>query len=126
MRSSTVQHFILELLNKEHAHFTAQEVYTRLKPNLPSVNPSTVYRTLERLINAGKVSVSDMGTGAAVYEIVGSFPHHHLICQNCHRVITLEYQLVQPLFEKIEQNFDFQLTTNHLILFGICLDCQKK
>jgi Fur family ferric uptake transcriptional regulator len=123
MRSSTVQEFILELLREEHAHFTAQEVYVHLKSRLPSVNPSTVYRALERLTNAGEISVSDMGTGAAVYEMVGSSPHHHLVCQGCHRVITLENQLVQPLFDQIEARFEYKLTTNHLILFGYCREC---
>jgi Fur family ferric uptake transcriptional regulator len=123
MRSSTVQQLILELLREENAHFTAQEVYTHLKPRLPSVNPSTVYRALERLTSIGEVSVSDMGMGAAVYEMVGSSPHHHLVCQGCQRVTTLENEIVQPLFDDVEQQFDYQLTTNHLILFGYCQEC---
>ena len=126
MKSSTVQQFILELLQEEHAHFTAQEVYVHLKPRLPSVNPSTVYRALERLTNAGEISVSDMGTGSAVYEMVGSSPHHHLVCQGCNRVITLENEIVQPLFAEVEGQFSYQLTTNHLILFGYCPECSGK
>ena len=125
MKSSTAQQFILELLQDKHAHFTAHEVYVHLKPRLPSVNPSTVYRALERLTNAGEISVSDMGTGAAVFEMVGSSPHHHLVCQGCRRVITLDNDLLQPLFGKIEGQFGFQLTTNHLILFGYCQGCSS-
>lgn len=123
MKSSAVQQFILELLREEHAHFSAQEVYAHLKPRLPSVNPSTVYRALERLTNTGEISVSDMGMGAAVYEAVGSSPHHHLVCQGCHRVITLDNEVVQPLFERVEGQFGYQLITNHLILFGYCPAC---
>jgi Fur family transcriptional regulator, ferric uptake regulator len=123
MKSSTVQQFILELLQQEHAHFTAQEVFAHLKPRLPSVNPSTIYRALERLTTVGEISVSDMGTGAAVYEMVGSSPHHHLVCQGCNRVITLENEIVQPLFDDVERQFAYQLTTNHLILFGYCQEC---
>lgn len=126
MKSSTVQQLILELLHEEHAHITAQEIFTQLKPRLPSVNPSTVYRALDRLTNAGKISVSDMGIGAAVYEIVGSSPHHHLVCQGCKRVITLENEIVQPLFDEIEDRFGHTLTTNHLILFGYCPECSGK
>jgi Fur family ferric uptake transcriptional regulator len=124
MKSSTVQQLILELLHEEHNHLTAQEVYNHLKPRLPSINPSTVYRALERLTREGQVSVSDMGIGAAVYEIVGSSPHHHLVCQDCHRVIDLENDIIQPLFDNLEKRFGFQLTTNHLILFGYCPDCK--
>ena len=126
MRSSSVQHFILELLKQEHTHYTAQEIYTHLKERLPSVNPSTVYRALDRLANAGEVSVSDMGTGAAVYELVGASPHHHLVCQNCNKVITLENELIQPLFDKVAGEFDYTLTTNHMILFGLCPKCAEE
>lgn len=124
MKSSTVQQLILDLLNEEHAHFTAQELYTYLKPRLPSLNPSTVYRSLERLSQAEKVSISDMGTGSAVYEIIGSSPHHHLVCKNCQKVKTLGNDVVQPFFDQIEARSGFTLTTNHLILFGYCPDCQ--
>jgi Fur family ferric uptake transcriptional regulator len=123
MKSSSVQQLILELLQQEHAHLTAQEVFTNLKPKLPAVNLSTVYRALERMTNAGEISVSDMGTGAVVYEMVGSPPHHHLVCQGCNRVITLENDIIEPLFDEVEGRFHFKLTTNHLILFGYCPDC---
>jgi Fur family ferric uptake transcriptional regulator len=126
MKSSSVQQLILNLLQQEHAHFTAQEVYTHLKPKLPSVNPSTVYRALERLTNSGEISVSDMGTGAVVYEMVGSPPHHHLVCQGCNQVITLEHEMIQPLFDEVENRFHYKLTTHHLILFGYCQECSKK
>jgi Fur family ferric uptake transcriptional regulator len=125
MKSSTVQQLILELLQKEHVHFSAQEVYQHLKPRLPSVNPSTVYRALERLASVGEISVSDMGTGAAVYEMVGSPPHHHLVCEMCHKVFTLENKLVQPFFTSISDQFRFEITTNHLVLFGYCETCRQ-
>lgn len=125
MRSSAVQQLVLKLLQEEHSHFTAQEVYTRVIERLPGVNQSTVYRTLERLKNTGKVSVSDMGLGAAVFEMVANPPHHHLVCQNCHKVITLDNEVVQPLFDGIENKFNYQLTTNHLILFGYCPECRE-
>ncbi len=124
MKSSSVQQLIVELLQSHPMHFTAQEIYLRLKPRLPSVNPSTVYRALERLTDAGEVSVSDMGKGAMVYEMVGNSPHHHLVCQGCQQVITLENEVVQSMFNEIKDRFDFQLTTNHLILFGYCSSCQ--
>ncbi len=124
MKSSSVQQLIVELLQSRPMHFTAQEIYLRLKPRLPSVNPSTVYRALERLTDAGEVSVSDMGKGAMVYEMVGNSPHHHLVCQGCQQVITLENEVVQSMFNEIKDRFDFQLTTNHLILFGYCSSCQ--
>jgi len=129
MRTSSVEQLILDLFaghSTEEAHFNAQEVYVQLKPRLPAVNPSTVYRALERMTLAGKISVSDMGTGAAVYEAVGREHHHHLVCQGCGRVQTIDDEAVSCLFNQLEREYQFQIVTNHLVLFGRCEACNLK
>ncbi len=127
MPDSSVERFILELFTEhssEEAHFTAQEVFNHLKPRLPSVNPSTVYRALDRMAHAGKISVSDMGTGAAVYEGVGRERHHHLVCQKCGKMLTIGDEAVACLFDKLQTEHKFEITTNHLIIFGLCRECR--
>lgn len=124
MKTSSVDALILELLNNQQ-HLTAHQVYEELRPNLPAVNPSTIYRALERLANSGKVSVSDMGTGAAVYEKVTGGVHHHLVCQKCKQVITIDHEMVSAFFEQVEERYKFKVATNHLILFGVCAHCSS-
>ena len=124
MRTSSIEKAILTLLQDNNRHLTANEVTQQLQPRFPSMNPSTVYRALERLAHAGKISVSDMGTGAAVYEKVTDGMHHHLVCQRCGRVLTIDHTWVGPFFEQIEKEFSFEIATNHLILFGVC--CQEE
>jgi Fur family transcriptional regulator, ferric uptake regulator len=125
MRSSTVDFYIIETLKNEHSHLTSHEVFSRIQQQLPAVNPSTVYRALERLVKAGKVSISDMGVGSEVYELAEGDRHHHLVCQNCGKIITLKHEEVDDFFSKLEQEKKFKIITNHLVLFGICEDCQK-
>jgi Fur family ferric uptake transcriptional regulator len=125
MKSSTVAQLILSLFDQGEDHLTAQEVYNHLKPRLPAVNPSTVYRALERLAVAGKVSVSDMGQGAAVYQAVQTSPHHHLVCQGCRSVVMLEDAIVAPFLQTVASHTRFRLITNHLVLFGYCTHCQQ-
>jgi Fur family ferric uptake transcriptional regulator len=125
MRSSSVDQFILETLGKEHAHLTSQQVCEEIRQRLPAVNQSTVYRALERLVKTGKVSVSDMGIGSAVYELLVEGMHHHLVCQQCGKVTTIGHEEVQSFFKEIEQSHRYQIRTNHLILFGVCEDCRS-
>jgi len=125
MRASSVNHIILEILTQGQLHLTAHQIYERLRERLPAVNPSTVYRALERLAQAGEISVSDMGQGAAVYEAVGGERHHHLVCQGCGAVLTIGDEVVHGLFQQIERENNFRVATNHLILFGRCTECQK-
>ena len=89
MRTSSVDQAIIDLLSHEHVHLTSNQVLADIRGRLPAVNQSTIYRSLERLVEQGKVSVSDMGTGSAVYELVSGERHHHLVCQKCGNVITI-------------------------------------
>jgi Fur family transcriptional regulator, ferric uptake regulator len=125
MRASSIEQIILETLSREHAHLTSHQVYEQIRPRLPALNPSTVYRALERLANTGKISVSDMGTGAAVYESVTDGMHHHLVCQKCKRVFTIRHEVVNLFFKTVENDTHFNISTNHLVLFGLCTDCRK-
>jgi Fe2+ or Zn2+ uptake regulation protein len=92
---------------------------------LPAINPSTVYRALDRLVGVEKVSVSDMGVGAAVFELTGEKLHHHLVCQGCGHITLLENDQIAPLIAELEKKYHYKIKTNHLILFGFCERCQK-
>jgi Fur family transcriptional regulator, ferric uptake regulator len=126
MRTSSVDQTIIELLSHEHAHLTSNQVLDEIRGRLPAVNHSTIYRSLERLVDQGRVSVSDMGTGAAVYELVSLEKHHHLVCQKCGRVITIGDDDVLGFFTSLNEKHQFDIATNHLILFGTCSDCRQK
>jgi Fur family ferric uptake transcriptional regulator len=125
MRASSVEQIILETLAQKQSHLTAHLVYDQIRDRLPAVNPSTVYRALERLVNAGKISVSDLGTGAEVYESMSDGIHHHLVCQKCGSVLTMGHQDVENFFGLVQHSYHFQVFTNHLVLFGLCDRCQK-
>lgn len=127
MRSSSVSTAIMEMLQHHSpAHFTAAEIFVQIHDRLPAVNPSTVYRALERMAEAGEISVSDMGTGATVYEALQNGMHHHLVCQKCGAVITLPHSEVAPFFQTISDQHHFEIITNHLVLFGVCQKCQTE
>jgi Fur family transcriptional regulator, ferric uptake regulator len=124
MRTSSVDRIIIETLSNEHAHLTSLQVFEIIRARLPAVNQSTVYRALERLVNYGKVSVSDMGTGSAVFELLADGLHHHLVCQKCGRVMTIGHEEVTDFFTVIQNKNHFNIVTNHMILFGTCANCQ--
>lgn len=125
MRTSSVDKIILDVLSQEHAHLTSSQVYEEIRLRLPAVNQSTVYRALDRLGSMGKVSVSDMGTGSAVYELLEDNVHHHLVCRRCGGVTTMGKEDVASFFRLLEQKNNFRIISNHLVLFGICGHCAQ-
>jgi Fe2+ or Zn2+ uptake regulation protein len=125
MRASSVDQIILETLANQHTHLTSHQVFEQVRPRLPAVNPSTIYRALERLAHHGVISVSDMGTGSSVFESLASGVHHHLVCQQCGRVSAFPDEQVSSFFRLVRERCHFQVSTNHLVLFGLCGDCQN-
>ena len=116
---------VLELLEQSEAHLSPAEVHQQLKSRLPSLNLSTVYRSLEYLVAHELITVANLGTGSPVYERLGETPHHHLVCLNCKHIQEIEHELVDPFFDTLKQQKDFAIQTNHLVLYGLCSDCQE-
>ncbi|MBN1535542.1 MAG: transcriptional repressor [Anaerolineales bacterium] len=123
-RMTTARALIYETLETTQEHMTAYQVFDAVKPRLPSLNMSTVYRSLEYLTHEGLISVADVGEGMPIYEAVSN-THHHLVCEGCKKILIVEHEQVKGFFEKISQEYDFTIHTNHLILFGLCEKCRR-
>jgi Fur family ferric uptake transcriptional regulator len=104
------------------AHLSADEVFARVEQQLPGVNRSTVYRTLELFRDLGLASMTDLGGGARQFELIDA-PHHHLICHRCGTILELDDNLVGPLREAIRHRYGFTPAIDHLALFGFCAAC---
>jgi Fur family ferric uptake transcriptional regulator len=124
-RMTTARQLILNELERAESHLTAMHIYDSLKDKLPSLNLSTVYRSLEYLVKNQLISVSDLGLGSPVYETIQPI-HHHLVCLSCKKIFHLEDEIVSKFFEKLQKEKNFIILTNHLILYGHCRQCQKK
>ncbi len=103
-------------------HLSADELFARVEPQIPGVNRSTVYRTLELFCDLGLVSVTDLGGGARQFELFDG-PHHHLICHRCGAQLELDDDLVEPLRKAIHARYGFSPAIDHLALFGFCAVC---
>ena len=127
---------IFQVLCTSSKHLSAEDVYMAVHKNYPNVGLTTVYRTLELLVQMGLVFKSDFGDGRARYELAegpkGINHHHHLVCTNCGRVIDYtdfiddEVELLRRTEKGLSMKYDFKIT-NHLIQFyGLCDKCKDK
>ena len=123
-RLTSARRAILDVLDNEDQHLTPTQIHSQLKERLPSLNLSTVYRSLEYLVDHNLITVADIGVGSPVYERLGTSPHHHLICLNCDKILKLDHKIVVPFFKTLENEMSFTIETNHLVLYGICNNCK--
>ena len=108
-------------------HHTLEEIYLAIREKSPKVGQSTVYRTIHLLRDAGLVREVLLEDGSMRYEAaLGKEHHDHLICQQCGKIIEFLDNDVEALQSKIAERAGFRLLGHHMLLFGLCQDCQKK
>jgi Fe2+ or Zn2+ uptake regulation protein len=66
----------------------------------------------------------DLDKGHLVYELAGT-RHHHLICRRCGNEMQVAHSLVKKMYAGLEAASGYQLSDDHLTLFGLCPECQK-
>lgn len=117
--------FVLEALESVGGHMTAEEIMQWASRRYPALNLATVYRTLDLLISVGLVAQTDLGGGAASYELVGDTPHHHLACERCGYVIEMDEALLADLWKRTLEVYGFHAQPRHLAIFGLCRACYE-
>jgi Fur family ferric uptake transcriptional regulator len=104
-------------------HATPDEVLAEVRKHSDAVNVSTVYRTLEVLEELGLVRHAHLSDRAPTYHSVRDHEHFHLVCRNCHQVISVEPDVIKPLVSRLEADHGFAVDVGHLTVFGTCKDC---
>jgi Fe2+ or Zn2+ uptake regulation protein len=124
VRATSQRVAVLAAMIQHGGHSSAEEVLTLAQADLPELNRSTVYRTLERLRDQRLISETDLGDGVRRFEVVDSIPHHHLVCTGCNAMIELDDAAVDALRCEIERVHGFRADIDHLAIFGRCPACQ--
>jgi Fur family transcriptional regulator, ferric uptake regulator len=104
-------------------HATPDEVLAEVRKSSSALNVSTVYRTLEVLEELGLVRHTHLSDRAPTYHSVRDHEHFHLVCRNCHTVISVEPGVLDPVLDRLREEFAFEPDIGHLAVFGCCGDC---
>jgi Fur family ferric uptake transcriptional regulator len=107
-------------------HLSAQDVTDRVREQAPGVTPSTVYRTLDVLVEAGLVLRTDLGEDRVFYEPAYEHHHHHLVCERCGTVRHVHDEVLGDLAERVEAGSGYVLARREITLFGTCPACRAR
>ena len=103
-------------------HVTASDLFDQLRRVDPAFHESTVYRSLDRLVEVGAVTRIEVDAGPAVYHL-GVAPHHHVVCDRCGRVIGVPAGLLDAVADELRATHGFELRADAVTLPGRCLAC---
>src|SRR5262245_38298878 len=97
-RDKSVESFL-----RQQRHFSADDLFDRIRRESYGIGRATVYRTLQCMVDAGIARKVDFGEGRSRYEPSYRHPRHfHLICTSCHSSSEFLSSDVESLMEEIE------------------------
>jgi Fur family transcriptional regulator, ferric uptake regulator len=122
-RSGGGRRRVVELLGSEDCALTALEIDRRL----PEVGRATVYRALDQLESLDLVQKVDLAGEAAGYERVDpeGHHHHHIVCENCGRVVAFEDEELEQAIVALAKRPDFTVSSHEVTLRGECSHCGR-
>lgn len=121
IRPSAQRIAVMEYLLTHLTHPTADEIYTALHPELPTLSKTTVYNCLEGFVNNKAALAIRLDDHQMRYD--GTLVEHgHFLCTDCGAFFDVPLKLPEALKSPAGVKvFDVQVNYR-----GLCAECLKK
>ena len=102
-------------------HPTAEEIYEKLRAEVPTIGRATVFRNLAVLIEEGRAVKLNFPDDIARYD-ANVDGHCHLVCRGCARITDMPtpHKIVLP------DALGFTVDQQELNFYGLCRECHQK
>ncbi len=124
LRMTRQRKALLEAIQREETHPTADEVYRLVKRRLPRISLGTVYRNLDLLAAQGLVQKLEMGGTQRRFDAKHG-RHYHVRCIRCGRVDDLSMRPLLAVERAARRATDYEITGHQLEFVGLCRECRK-
>ncbi len=114
---------ILEYLDGNTSHPSAEEIYRAVSKKYRSMSFATVYNTLHALTQTGSVRELALDRDRKRYDPDTTL-HHHCICVDCKKIIDVPEDLAIEVPKGAAR--DFTVIGSHVEFYGHCASCRKK
>lgn len=107
-------------------HLSADQITARVHEELPSINSSTIYRSLDVLVREGLVLRTELGSDRTFFEPAHDHLHHHVVCRGCGLVAHVHDDLFgEDLQARVEEACGYVIGADEMTLFGLCPSCRQ-
>ncbi len=124
LRLTEPRRAILDYIHDRGDHLTAEEIITYVHIQHPSVNKSTIYRTLE-LLEKNECIYKSVSTTGTIYHHAEEGHHHHLICRKCGITLSCEDDIFTKIEKSLQDKYNFQVNLGHIVMNGLCGSCKN-
>jgi Fur family ferric uptake transcriptional regulator len=115
---------VADALARAGRQLTASELYEQVRHAKPALGRATVFRTLERLVDAGVARRLELDGHVYAYIACEPTHHHHLSCVSCGRVEEIPESWVRPIAARASRQLDFEIDDARLDFYGRCAECR--
>ncbi len=119
IRLSYRRNKVLEYLCENPDHPTVGQIYDNLHYDVPNLSKTTVYNTLNILIEAGLVRVINIEDNETRYDILTE-DHGHFKCEKCGEIQDFDIDI--DSFETKGLS-DFKILDKNVYFKGVCPKC---
>jgi Fe2+ or Zn2+ uptake regulation protein len=122
---------ILETLDTIGGHPTAEQLCAAVRRRDPTINPSTIYRTLGWLAEAGLVSPRRLepdrrGKRREQFDTAHPTEHYHFVCERCGRVLEFASSRIEQAKNEFARQHRASIRHASLTLYGLCDRCREQ
>ena len=114
---------VLSTLERAGGFASAQEVYKLMQREGEKIGLTTVYRSLQSLVNDKIVDLLRREDGEAIYRLCGERHHHHLVCKSCGETVEIEGGAIEKWAKTMAEEHGFRVVGHTAEIFGICSKC---
>jgi Fur family peroxide stress response transcriptional regulator len=114
---------IARILAASEGHPNVEEIHERIRDDFPTMSLATVYRNVMLLKSLGEVLELGFADGSNRYDGNRPYPHPHVICLRCRRVVDPELEFVEGMTAEVADETGFEILTHRLDFFGLCPEC---
>jgi Fur family ferric uptake transcriptional regulator len=114
---------VTEILAHLEEFRTAQQIHDVLRRQGDSVGLTTVYRTLQAMVDSGELDALRTNEGETAYRRCSNGHHHHLVCRVCGRTVEVSGPAVERWASAVAEEHGFRQVSHDLEIFGTCSSC---
>lgn len=108
---------ILEMLEEDKSHLSAEEIYRNLLAAGEEVGLATVYRVLTQFEQAGICTKHNFEEGHAVYELTSSDHHDHMVCLDTGDIIEFTDDTIEELQHRVAKERGYEIIDHSMVLY---------
>ncbi|MGF1506442.1 MAG: Fur family transcriptional regulator [Anaerolineae bacterium] len=124
LRLTPQREAVLDVLHTLNGLSDAETIAERVHDRIPTMDISTVYRTLHLLQDLALVVCIDTGAKGRRYKLLTpEEPHIHLVCQGCCRLATPSVSAAAALSNSLQEAYGFTADLSQLTVPGWCDRC---